>query len=163
MAQQSSLTQALFIVKSIHLCLLSVVFALCACHNGFFTTCMIIPFPVLISHIYFLILLVTFDVSSHQWDWWKLYQSLSSQTTLMSQEVKLVLAYNWHWWVVNISCPSCTRMYTLYTCCLFYVVFVCVKWFFNTAHANSISCHNVTFRFLLILLVTFDVSSPQVR
>ena len=53
-------------------------------------------------------------------------------------------------------------MYTLHTCCLclFYVIFVravysmlslyvqCHKWFFNSKHAYSISCHNVTFIFV---------------
>ena len=37
------------------LCLFYVVFVMCACCNWFCTMCMIIPFPVLMSYIYFLI------------------------------------------------------------------------------------------------------------
>ena len=54
--------------KSCGLCLLYFILTMCACRNWFFTMCMIIPFPVLISHIYFpysFILLVT----GHQWGW----------------------------------------------------------------------------------------------
>ena len=54
--------------RSCRLCWLYVVFALCTCLKRFFTMCTIIPFLVLISNTYFLlflILLVTFEVSSH--------------------------------------------------------------------------------------------------
>jgi hypothetical protein len=35
----------------------------------------------------------------------------------------------------------------------------CRNWLFNITHLNSISCNNVTYIFLLILLVTFDMIS----
>ena len=50
--------------KSCRLCSLYVVFNFCACRNWFFSTCMTIQFPVIMSHIhfpFFLILLVTYD------------------------------------------------------------------------------------------------------
>ena len=52
-----------------HLCLLSVVFALCELPQLILYRVHDIPFPVLMSHIhfrFFLILLVTFEVSSHK-------------------------------------------------------------------------------------------------
>ena len=43
---------------SCRLCVLYVIFALCACYNWFFTMWMVISFPVLMSPIYFLFLLI---------------------------------------------------------------------------------------------------------
>ena len=54
---------------SLCLCLLNVVFVIYQCCSWFFAMCIVIPFPVLMSHIYFLFLLipiVTFDVNSYQ-------------------------------------------------------------------------------------------------
>lgn len=60
------------------------------------------------------------------------------------------------------ECTLCTPVGIDYFLSSLYVL--CRKWFFNTVHANSISCHkmwHICFHSLLILLVTFDMSSHR--
>ena len=61
---------------------------------------------------------------------------------------------------------STVLSYTSCCLCLLYVVFVlfaCSNWFFQSAHDNSISCHNITYPFPVIahsvLFTSLDIFS----
>ena len=51
---------------------------------------------------------------------------------------------------ISIDSTHPHNFFFFYTFCLCFISFLyvqCGKWFFNCAHANSISCHNVTYPF----------------